>query len=230
MSVTDERPLVPLVRPAHRFSDQSVSVLREMVLSGRLRPGDRLNEVELAAALGISRGPLREAIQRLCSEGLLAAVPNRGAYVRTFSPDELADLYEVRIALETHAVRLAARLRKQEAAAELGALGALLEDTSHSLARSGGYPVDLDFHLQLAQLAGSRALLDSIAAVNRKVAIARTRSGHERSRALQAFEEHQVILDHVAAGRGAAAAKMLARHLTASRDNAIRVLEAAADG
>lgn len=227
MSVIDERLLAPLERPAHRFSDQSVNVLREMVLSGGLRPGDRLNEVELAAALGISRGPLREAIQRLCSEGLLLAVPNRGAYVRTFSPNELVDLYEVRIALETHAVRLAARLRSQEAAAELGAL---LEDTSHSLSQNGGYPVNLDFHLQLAQLAGSQALLDSIAAVNRKVAIARTRSGHQPARAQQAFEEHRVILGHVAAGRGAAAAKMLARHLAVSRDNAIRVLEAAAGG
>lgn len=226
MSVVAERVLVPLKRPVHRFSDQSVQVLREMVLSGGLHAGDRLNEVELAAALGISRGPLREAIQRLCSEGLLVAVPNRGAYVRTFSPSELKDLYEVRIALETHAVRLAARLRKQEAAAELGAL---LQDTSHSLARRDGYPVDLDFHLHLAQLAGSRALFDSIATVNHKVAIARIRSGHEPARALRALQEHRAILDHVVAGRGAAAASTLARHLAASRDNAIRLLPAAAD-
>jgi DNA-binding GntR family transcriptional regulator len=99
----------PLERPEQTFSSRAVSVLREMVLSGRMRAGERLNEVELAHALQISRGPLREAIQRLRSEGLLTAVSGRGAFVRTFTIDTLRELYEVRIALETHGVRLAAR-------------------------------------------------------------------------------------------------------------------------
>src|SRR6266849_3470977 len=97
-AVYDDRLPLPLERPEQTFSGRAVNVLREMVLSGRLRAGERLNEVELANALRISRGPLREAIQRLRSEGLLTAVSGRGAFVRSFSDDELRELYEVRIA------------------------------------------------------------------------------------------------------------------------------------
>ncbi len=90
------------------ISNQSEAVLRELILSGELPPGSRLNEVELAASLGISRGPLREAIQRLVAEGLLTLIAHRGAHVRTFHPEELRDLYELREALETHGCKLAA--------------------------------------------------------------------------------------------------------------------------
>jgi DNA-binding GntR family transcriptional regulator len=102
------------------YAGRSLEVLRTMILDGTLAPGERLNEVHLSQALGISRGPLREAIQRLASEGLVEAVTHRGVYVRSFSARELSDFYELRIALETHAVRLAARYSPQDRIDELG--------------------------------------------------------------------------------------------------------------
>jgi DNA-binding GntR family transcriptional regulator len=212
----------PLERPEQTFSSRAVSVLREMVLSGRMRAGERLNEVELAHALQISRGPLREAIQRLRSEGLLTAVSGRGAFVRTFTIDTLRELYEVRIALETHGVRLAARNSDSDGIQQLRQL---LADTDQALAGDHAYPQDLDFHQRIMELADNHALLDVATEVHRQIHLARTRSGHVSTRARQALEEHQEVLKHLADGDGERAAEVLATHLRASLQSVLELLD-----
>src|ERR1051326_6185683 len=81
--------------------------LREEILAERLQPGTELLEVPLSEELGVSRGPIREAIRRLAAEGLVTVRPRRGAVVRSLSKDEFLELYQVREALEVMAVRLA---------------------------------------------------------------------------------------------------------------------------
>src|SRR5205823_8601886 len=81
--------------------------LRTEILSNRLAPGTELQEVALSEQLGVSRGPIREAIGRLAAEGLVTVRPRRGAVVRSLSKDEFLDAYQVREALEWMAVRLA---------------------------------------------------------------------------------------------------------------------------
>src|ERR1043166_7391396 len=81
--------------------------LREEILSERLQPGTELHEVPLSEELGVSRGPLREAVGRLAAEGLVTVRPRRGAVVRSLSEEEFLELYQVREALETMAVKLA---------------------------------------------------------------------------------------------------------------------------
>src|SRR5215470_17555882 len=81
--------------------------LREEILSERLHPGAELQEVALSEELGVSRGPIRDAIGRLAAEGLVTVRPRRGAVVRSLSKDEFLELYQVREALEMMAVRLA---------------------------------------------------------------------------------------------------------------------------
>src|SRR5881397_812682 len=81
--------------------------LREEIIAGHLQPGAELAEVALSEQLGVSRGPIREAIGRLAAEGLVTVRPRRGAIVRSLSKDEFLELYQVREALEIMAVRLA---------------------------------------------------------------------------------------------------------------------------
>src|SRR6478672_622864 len=81
--------------------------LRQEILDNRLPPGSELNEVALSQALGVSRGPVREAIGRLASEGLVTVRPRRGAVVTALSAQEFLAAYQVREALETLAIRLA---------------------------------------------------------------------------------------------------------------------------
>jgi DNA-binding GntR family transcriptional regulator len=212
----------PLERHTETFSTRTVEVLRDMVLTGKLRTGERFNEVELANALGISRGPLREAIQRLRSEGLATTVTGRGTFVRTFTPRQLEELYEVRIALETHAVRLAASDLDGESTRELHQL---LDDTGKLLANDQAYPRDLDFHLQLVALSGNQELVQATVTVLRQIDLARSRSGREPSRAQAALTEHHEIVELLDRGRAEQAAKALVKHLRSSLRSALSVLE-----
>jgi len=221
MSTPDPGLPAPLDRPLETFSTRAVEVLREMVVAGRLRSGERLNEVALAGALGISRGPLREAIARLTSEGLLTSVTNRGSYVRVFTDEQLRELYEVRIALETHALRLAAADAGQPA---IRGLRKLLDRTGRSMAAGRVYPRDLDFHLGLVTVTGNRALIDAALEVHRQIDLARSRSARVTARARQALAEHEEVYDHLLHGRADAAAAALTAHLHSSLDNALHLL------
>ncbi|WP_433502622.1 GntR family transcriptional regulator [Pseudonocardia halophobica] len=212
--------------PVATFAGRSLEVLRDMILDGTLSPGERLNEVHLSQALGISRGPLREAIQRLASEGLVEAVTHRGVYVRSFSARELSDFYELRIALETHAVRLAARYAPQE---RIDELGRMLDDTESSMGSdaTGSYPADPDFHARLARLAASPPLIQALTDVGRKIQLARARSAHQPRRARTALDEHRTIVAALDDRDGDHAASLLEAHLSSSLNSALAVLRAA---
>jgi DNA-binding GntR family transcriptional regulator len=105
-------PNVALVRNA---SVAATELIRDAIIEGRLEPGQRLKEEELARELGISRTPVREALLMLQAEDLVVATPNRGATVRVHDAKDLHDLYELRALLEGHATRRAAeRISKPE--------------------------------------------------------------------------------------------------------------------
>ncbi len=209
------------------ISNQSEAVLRELILSGELPPGSRLNEVELAASLGISRGPLREAIQRLVAEGLLTLIAHRGAHVRTFHPEELRDLYELREALETHGCKLAATRATE---AQLNQLDVLLSRTEEQLTGEDPYPTELDFHASVLSLAGNDALVAAARDVHRQIHLARSVSGHDPKRAREAYTEHRAVLTALQAGTAEAAADAMRSHLQRSAASAMQVLEAASAG
>ena len=211
----------PFDRQLQTFGARSVEVLREMVIDGRLRAGERLNEVELAAALGISRGPLREAIARLASEGLLTSVANRGAFVRVVTAQALGELYEVRIALETHAVRMTAGRLSED---RVASLRSMLDDSDRQVATAQVYPHELDFHRELVAVTGNQTLVSAATEVHRQIDLARSRSGHQPARARAAVQEHEDIFEHLVAGRSETAAKALAKHLRSSLASALKLI------
>src|SRR3954468_22605360 len=102
------------------------SFLREEILANRLEPGAELQEVALSAQLGVSRGPIREAIGRLAAEGLVTVRPRRGAVVRSLSKDEFLEAYQVREALEWMAAGLAVPRLGDEGVVELERLVAAM--------------------------------------------------------------------------------------------------------
>jgi DNA-binding GntR family transcriptional regulator len=98
----------------------ATELIRQAILDGRLEPGSRLKEEELARELGISRTPVREALLMLQAEGLIQTTPNRGAVVRTHDADDLIDLYQLRALLEGYAARQAATRVSDEELSQLG--------------------------------------------------------------------------------------------------------------
>jgi DNA-binding GntR family transcriptional regulator len=89
--------------------ETATSALRAAILQGALAPGQRLRQVELAAQLGVSRIPLRDAFRRLEAEGLVYIDGRRGARVATLTADQVSEIYETRLLLELHCIRLAVR-------------------------------------------------------------------------------------------------------------------------
>lgn len=108
----------PLIKSA---SVAATELIRSAIVEGRLEPGQRLKEEELARELGISRTPVREALLVLQTEGLIDSAPNRGASVRAYEAADLDDLYLLRALLESFAARLAATRITDDEVAELRA-------------------------------------------------------------------------------------------------------------
>ena len=145
----------PITRNA---SDAATELIRAAILEGRLQPGARLKEEELARELGISRTPVREALLLLQAEGLVESTPNRGATVHSHEPDEIEDMYELRALLEGHAARRAASrisaesiVRLQDSNSRFAALRAA--DDAGELIRE-----NLNFHQVVLDGAGSERL------------------------------------------------------------------------
>lgn len=133
--------------------------LVQAIVEGRLAPGQRVVEAELARQMGISRAPLREAARRLEQRGLLVAHPRRGFFVRELSLGEVDDLYGVRIMVESYAARLAA---ERAGPAGLDELARRIEELRR-LASDGKeaalVEADLEFHRAICVLSGNRRLL-----------------------------------------------------------------------
>jgi DNA-binding GntR family transcriptional regulator len=206
--------LAPLVRPDgyRTLSEQAFAALHAAILSGTLAPGQRLPITELAAQLGMSPMPIREAMRQLSAVGLVENVPHRGARVTDLSVDDLREVYEARLALEPLAVRKAAgRLSPQEAeraAADLRRLADAYRDGDADAAWSA----HTSFHFTLYAAASSRwlerlitPLWESSERYRRVSAVGR--GLRERN------EEHEAILAACVAGDAERAAATLHDHL-----------------
>lgn len=216
-------PTIAQLRRNATFSHQSETVLRDLILNGTLQPGERINEVALSKDLGISRGPLREGLQRLAGEGLLTVISHRGTFVRQFDADEIVELYELRIALETYAVRLACRRASED---DLTDLEALLAETATRIAEtpSRAYPSEPDFHARLIELSANSALARAWLEAKHKITLARIRSARQPFRARAALHEHIDITSALGARDEDRAARLVADHLEHSMHSALAAL------
>lgn len=120
------------------FKDRAYQHIRAKLLRGGYKAGERLSEESLASEIGISRTPVREALNRLASEGLAKQLPHYGVFVRTFERDEIAELYDLRDMLESYAAFHAAQRRTDAQIAEARAICEGLRAIAHEFRDSGG--------------------------------------------------------------------------------------------
>ena len=154
---------------AHR----AYTAIREMARMYDLRPGEALNELELARRLNVSRTPLREALNRLASEGFFKYVPRRGFRVRLFQEKEVFDLYELRTALEVCAVRFAVERASDEAIKALEIFCRTEGAKRFSMDASWQLDIDEQFHEKLAALSGNREIVATLRNINARIRFAR---------------------------------------------------------
>jgi DNA-binding GntR family transcriptional regulator len=158
----------PLQRPAP-LRESVYEALTQMIIAGRLQPGQHLVEVELAGLLGVSRQPVREALQRLHNEGWVDLRPGYGAMVHVPAEDEVDQLLSLRTVLETEGARLAAEHADSEAISELREMCATGTRMAKEGDIDGAVAVNADFHRRIAELSGNRFLADFAAQVDRRV-------------------------------------------------------------
>lgn len=189
------------------------------ILGGELKPGQRINEPDVAARLGVSRVPVREALRELESSGLVAARKHAGVFVRELSAREVADLYDLRAGLDAHAGQRAARL---PAPARAG-LCAVLEEHTAAMREAAArhrvqdyYAANLAFHWALVEAAGNQALAAHYRAVVQQLHLSRLRNLSSPAGMQASMAEHAQIVDALAAADAARCAQLMAEHVTAS--------------
>jgi len=144
--------------PRGNISDDLVNQLRNMIVDGTLAAGERINEVHLSRALGVSRTPLREALARLGREGTLMSVPRIGWFVKSLSVEEFEQIYPIRALLDPEALRLAG-LPSAERIDRLEGLNARIAET-HDPDRM--ITLDDEWHLELIAGCPNKVLLDLV--------------------------------------------------------------------
>lgn len=214
---------------ARSLSERAFAFIRKLIYDGSLGPGDRINELEISQKLGVSRGPIREAIRRMTSSGLLTFEPNLGARVVVLSADDVAQLYDVREALEARAAALAAaRMTDAERRTLLETLTA--HDAQMTEENSTSYPrgsADWDFHLLILRGARNDVIWQICGDELRDIfSLLRSQHGSSQGRGRKALQEHRWIAEAVVAGNGDLAGLLMAQHIRASRDNLLAVMAA----
>jgi DNA-binding GntR family transcriptional regulator len=198
--------------------------IEQAILGGRLTDGDPLTEAALAAALGVSRSPVRDALKRLARKGMVEARGRRGFAVATIDPDRVMDFLGVREALEGLAARLAAERMPDD---DIALLRGHLDDVDRAL-RAGtfqGYPeADEDFHAMVLRGARSEQLSSAMEPVATRTRLLRRRSGARPDRARQALAEHRAIAGAVARRDPDEAEALMRAHVRMAKEHLLAMI------
>lgn len=200
--------------------DLVFEALREAIINGTLKPGERLMEVQLAEEMGVSRTPVREAIRKLELEKLVVMVPRKGAYVADISKTEIAEVFEIRRALEGLAAQLAADRATND---QLETLERYLFRISEAIDKGdleATIMLDTEFHNELYQAANNERLGEMINNLREHIQRYRSTSLAHPGRMKQALSEHRRIVESIGK-RDATLAKKLAEEHIINAENSL---------
>jgi DNA-binding GntR family transcriptional regulator len=187
--------------------------LRTAIMQGLLPPGRQLNEADLAGRFGVSRGPLREAMQRLVQEGLLRSERNRGLFVISLTADDIRDVYTARTAVERAAVSLILRRDPLQAAARLGEVHREMREAALRLDYHALSDRDLRFHEVLVAASGSPRLMRMHGTLLVETRMCMTELERTYRYLDQVVEEHGALVDAIGAGDEARLLPLIEAHM-----------------
>lgn len=200
--------------PRTLLKDKAYEELKQLILNWTFAPGTFLSERQLAARLGMSKTPVRSALERLAHEGFVTISPQQGIVVRELPLEEIIDLFDIRMALETFVVkRLAERIEQEWIEKIRDNLKDQLKTTE-----TGDYEtatlLDAEFHVLLCEAWGNQEILRTMLHLRDKLYRFVYRVlRHDRSRITTSYEEHRAIADAIFSGNGDLAAGLVIAHL-----------------
>ncbi len=198
--------------------------LEEQIISQKLRPGEAVTEMKLSRELGVSRTPVREALQRLDREGLIKLIPNKGAVVLGISEQDLIDIYKIRMRLEGLAARIAAEKRESSLCRELGDN---IDLTGFYMAKGDIEKVknlDSEFHDIIYRSCESRMLGKTLSELHRYIASYRKLSLAVSGRIDHSLAEHKEIYEAISGGNADEADALMSEHVERALDNLLQII------
>ena len=220
---------------AQSIGEKAYAYIRGRILSGALAPGAALSEASIARELGNSRGPLREAIRRLTAEGFLRQAPTGGSVVVEFSRRDVAELYDLREALEVYAAGKAAEHKLRDS--ELETLQRVVADVLllREELEASGEPylntdamrrfirTDLQFHTMLVRVAANSRILKTVADTRVLLNIfAIRRKGHDAAQLTQIHRYHSRILAAIVRRDPQEGMRLLGEHIRLSKEERLK--------
>lgn len=197
--------------------------LRDRAMRYDFRPGTRINEQALGRELGVSRAPLREALNRLEAEGLLVFVMNKGFFRKSISVDEVVDLYQVRIALERRAVYLALRTASDNEIQAVQEYWSSVMTNSSAMTSTDFLFADEEFHRRLIALAKNKELSAFMEIITRRIHIARNIDIEQSAWNAKAFDAHYEVLRFLRERDEEQALQSITDHIDMSRERAVKI-------
>jgi DNA-binding GntR family transcriptional regulator len=198
--------------------------LRQAIISGELKPGERLMEVQLAEEMGVSRTPVREAIRKLELEGLVVMIPRKGAYVAGLSLKDAADVFEIRESLEGLAAALAAERITDE---EIEILERILKEITKAAEKGDVEAIikkDAEFHQILFNATRNERLAQMVNNLKEHIDRFRVQSFSNPSRIRDIMKEHRKIVDAIKDRDAERAEKLAKAHIEKVENNVMNIL------
>jgi DNA-binding GntR family transcriptional regulator len=204
------------------LADKVYESLRQAIMSGKLVPGERLLEAKLAEEIGVSRAPVREAINRLEMEGLIDLLPRRGSYVSTLSEEDAWEVYTLRAALEGLAYGLAKEHISEDGFAKLQAIVDRMKQCVEEGDREGLSELDTAFHRTVVELVGHARLQAVWMSINSQIALLSQRVIRKDYPDIAIIHQrHAALLDHLRHSSGEDAARAIRDHIESAADRLV---------
>jgi DNA-binding GntR family transcriptional regulator len=208
-----------------RSSDRVYERVKSMAITFHVRPGERINEVELARQLHVSRTPLREALNRLVTEGFLVTRLNKGFFVRRLDAKEVFSLYEFRCVIEAATISFACERASDEELREIEKFVLASKDAKDDLLATNLLRLDEEFHERLARAAHNEELLHTLRGINARIHFVRwidMQSGRRR----HTQNEHLKIVQALKKRDTARAVQLIREHISLRLDQIGDVIRA----
>ncbi|WP_326965933.1 FCD domain-containing protein [Arthrobacter sp. CG_A4] len=204
----------------HKADETAYAQLRSIIVAGELPAGTWLRETSLAERMGVSRTPVREALNRLAAEGLVEISRNKGAQIFSFSPEDVTELYDVRAGFEPHAARLAVPRLDNDDVAHLAALSARMEEAVAAGKLSELNALNSPFHGIFVEQCGNRHFAMALQAVMRPALVAHTFRIYSPEALKRSMLHHAELVAAAEARDGEWAEVIMRQHIRAAKNAA----------
>ncbi len=213
-------------RPIMTMKHQIYKIIKDEICNGHYPPGYWLQEKELAAKMDVSRSPVREALKQLVDEGLAIDYPNKGVFVKEFTSKDIEEIYDVRIMLESYAIKNSVKLITSN---DIKVLRELIDNLSECYEKNDlnqYIEYDTELHQYIIKMSGNSLVMDIYKRIYSQTQQFRIYSLTTQKRFDNSIIEHKTMVENIFAGKWEEADEINRRHLALAREEIIDHIEA----